>query len=333
MATFKKLTIGGSGSGSAKIAPIVINDVGTYDATSPHIVTETWTENDTFDIQFNWFGTPMSCAKAKKISALTLEHGSMSINGVMNGEAISVSSPLEPITEVGSLFSMGGAVTAYEGAPIVLWVISASIFSEYIEMTECPFEDNTVYICDAFTLGNATGEISITSMGTDEVDAFLPVTVDLNIEDLEVSPTYGTQIFELDGQYYKKVTVKSLNETPNIVSNIQFNPYKTVYKIGESLSYTVGTLDLYYTNGDVQTNYYNITSEHVSGFEEAMSAGVGEHVLTVTYGIADIARYIKYTIRIVEDLEVTEPGTYDTTNNTSVTVNIPEYDGTIEEIS
>lgn len=375
MATFKKLIIGGSGSGSAKIAPIVINDVGTYDATSPHIVTEKWTENDIFDIQFDLLGTPVSCAKAKKISNpfatnalynLTFsEHSTISCNGTMNGEAIEFTASLKDLSDHVST-SCVSMVTALNEVPFVLWIYDAAEFSNSLNLTENPFEDNTVYICDIFTLANATGELSITAPGIDEVDAFLPVTVDFDIRDLEVTPSNMEQGYHAgDGVFYENVIVKktplqeftvtagdeektirpesgyigfsSVTVKPISESKILIGIYidtlpKTIYKKGEWLDTNNGVLMRYYSDGS--TSPIALINNYVYGWSDVYYDGeFGEHVLTVKYVENDVIHHTRYTIRLVEDLEVTEPGTYDTTNNTSVTVNIPEYDGTIEEIS
>lgn len=73
---------------------------------------------------------------------------------------------------------------------------------------------------------------------------------------------------------------------------------KTEYKLGEWLNTTGGVLLCTYTDGT--TKQVDLVNKYVSGFKPAMTAGVGEHELTVYYSENGIQVSTTYKITITQ---------------------------------
>ena len=73
---------------------------------------------------------------------------------------------------------------------------------------------------------------------------------------------------------------------------------KTEYKLGEWLNTTGGVLLCTYTDGT--TKQVDLVNKYVSGFKPAMTAGVGEHELTVYYSENGVQVSTTYKITITQ---------------------------------
>ena len=213
----------GSGSSDANVVPLVVGVNGTYNAANaPTFVTETWTENSTFDAGIlNYYGTyPLSYAKATKLvsdeNALNLLLNPMCkvyIN--LGGEEATVT-----FEEFGYNNNERAFQLVYNNMPVAIWVKNADAFNSYWDITWA--EENAVYVTNIFALLNVTGSVSITApvKGETTADGFYPVTVALPIVEEEqiVIPNRDDTVKFNDGKYYANITVKPVDAVGLIVT-------------------------------------------------------------------------------------------------------------------
>ena len=325
------------GGGDANIVPLIVGDVGTYDANSPVLVTEAFTGGGTPDAMLNFWGTSIPYFKAKKLVATADILTLASSEELANQLYVDLFGDVIPLCQLkpNRNFTDTSLVISLEGVPAIIWVIATD---DFYFTKEAGFEDGGVYIVDAWNLMGAEGEASLTALGIPDkpADGFMPVEVIIPLEDeLRVTPKPG--VFQDFGGdvYYKKVVVEApatqrLAVTPTVnkqefypdkgklfeyvsvegvdlsdLSNLKvpcgiyLDPIpKTEYKLGEWLNTDGSYIAIMYTDGT--TGKVNLLNTDVYGWDKVVEAGVGTYTLTVKYKLNNINMQTTYRITVTE---------------------------------
>ena len=298
------------GVGDANIVPLIVGDVGTYDANSPVIVTETFTGGTPdITIRFPFLGT-LPYFKAKNLVATESIIGlvkQQKVNAVVGGDVYDASN-ME--FTFGSNNNYVAASTG--GVPTLIWLIA----TDDLEFTkEAGFEDGAVYLLDLWSAVGFNGDVSVTALGMPDkpADGFMPVEVALPVVDgFEITPKYQeTQNF-FDGNLYRNITVHSpplgeLTVTPSfekqtfnyggteaygwvyvepidlsqtkLLCDIEISTLpKTDYVLGEGLDASGLVIICHYTDGSVMP--VSLGNNWVGGYSGVKDT-VGKHKLYV----------------------------------------------------
>lgn len=326
------------GGSNANIAPLIVGDVGTYDANSPVIVTETFTGEGEPDAVFDYWGIQIPYFKAKNLVA------TRDIFALANDETLAdklyvdLFGDVSPICQLEQFttYSNTSLVVHIRDLPAILWVIATD---ERYFTQEAGFEDGGVYIADAWGFLGATGNASVSALGIPDkpTDGFMPVTVSLPIEDelvvnikdyisysstindgilyrkvktngmtpkyLTITPTNQEQIFSPESDtFFRKITVEPIDisdlSKQKVLCGIYLDPMPKT-------EYKVGEwLD---ESGSVMVRQYtNGETEHVSltldcvfGFGE-IARVPGTHKLTVKVTEGGITSQTVFWVTITE---------------------------------
>lgn len=195
----------------ANIVPLVVGNVGAYDATSPIIITETFTGGGEPDALL-YGDTPMF--KAKKLVA-TEDIFTLAFNEQLADKLFAaVGSDVLPICEFELFANLEGTylMAKVDNTPVIIWVIQTdTVFMRQ----EDGFENNSVYVLDVWSLMGLTGEVSLTALGKPDksADGFMPVEVAIPTqEELVITP--DTAMHYINNRiYYKNIIVNPVPET------------------------------------------------------------------------------------------------------------------------
>lgn len=320
--------------GGLNIVPLIVGENGTFDENGPVIVTETFTGGGTPDATANYWGYTLPYFKAKKLIATNDV-----IGAIKNGQvSFRTGDDSFPIESDDSALWIGTTIITFsvDGAPAIVWVITPN---EYDFTEAAGFEPNSVYILDVWSMGLLAEGVtaSLTAPGRPDkpIDGYMPVKVELPIEDeLKVTPKLlDIQTFE--GKYYRKITVDSVPTTtltvkpsmekqtfsaynnPNretfgsvtveafdlsttsLLCDIEMEtlPTKIEYETYEHLDTSGGVLLRKFTNGDIRR--VNLVNGYVYGFHKNFGTP-GAHTAIVQYTENGITCRTSYDFHIKE---------------------------------
>lgn len=324
----------GGGGSDANIVPLLVGHVGTYDANSPVLVTETFTGGGDPDAIYSFWGYSFPFFKAKKMVA------TRDIVNLVKNEELSDRLYINLFGNIIPLWQMEWNETEEcfwvnsGGYPAVVWVFD--IGKDFTQ--EMGFEVGGVYILDTWSLMGATGEASLTALGIPDkpIDGFTPVEVAIPYEDklvieqdyydlertqtmdggyfgeivmhspalatLSVTPSTKKQTFSYEDKGripFSHVTVEAVDLTQMaLMCDIELESLpKTEYELGGGrLDTTGGVILRRYTNGTIKR--VNLTNQDVSGWEKVN--GVGTYTYVVTYTENGITCRTTYDITVTE---------------------------------